>query len=488
MTDDLAPAFDAVAAQAAERRSVGRGTARIASASALRQVLTTGLSAATAAVIARTLGAGGFGVYAGGVAAYYLAISLTDLGFAIVLARELATHPDQEGRLLRATAHVQLLWSALVGAGLLVAGLVTAGTRGAVMVVLSPAVLVSGVSSARQIFVVRYRARPLLVLDIATAILQTAAMVTLALAHTGPVALAAALAVTVSLNVASSAVLGRRLVDRERPRPGDRGRILRLALPVGVGSVLSSLYFTIDVVLLGWLVSAHELGHYAAAVRFLTAVVAIPALVMGAAVPGLARAVGDRLALSRLTGTLSHWLAVSALPMCVGLAVFAGPAVRLVFGSGYGESAPLLRVLMLAGALSLCNNVLSMVLISARIVRTIVLVNLVSLLVNVAGNLALAPTYGVQAAAWLTAASEVIVMVYAVWALRHALSYRVVLRPLWRPVMACALAAIAGLALGPRHGYALAAGAGVLLVALAGLRAWPPELLPARFARRAVAH
>lgn len=478
---ELAP----VPPPASEHHRVRRGTARIASASALRQVLTTGLSAATAAVIARMLGAEGFGVYAGGVAAYYLAISLTDLGFAIVLARELATHPDQEGRLLRATAHVQVGWSAVIAAGLLVAGLLTAGTRGAVMAVLSPAVLISGLSSARQIFVVRYRARPLLVLDLATALVQTAAMVALALAGAGAVALAAALAIAVSVNVAVSAALGRRLVDAGRPAPGDRRRIVRLALPVGVGSVLSSLYFTIDVVLLAWLVSARELGHYAAAVRFLTALVALPSLVMGAGVPGLARAVGDRRALSRLTGTLAHWLAVTALPLCVGLAVFAGPAVRLVFGSGYGASIGLLRVLMLAGALSLANNVLSMVLISARIVRAMVLVNLASLLVNVAGNLALAPSYGVRAAAWLTVASEVIVLVYAVLALRRALHYRTVLARLWRPSAACAAAALIGLVLGPDGAGAVAAAAATLLIALGLLRAWPAELLPPRLARGA---
>src|SRR5579875_1840587 len=88
---------------------LGRGTARIASASAVRQVIGTGLSAATAAVVARSLGASGFGLYAGGTAAFYLAVSLTDLGFAVVLARELALEPGQAGRLVRATVHVQVL-------------------------------------------------------------------------------------------------------------------------------------------------------------------------------------------------------------------------------------------------------------------------------------------------------------------------------------------------------------------------------------------
>jgi O-antigen/teichoic acid export membrane protein len=459
---------------------LSRGTARIASASALRQLLVTGLSAASAAVIARGLGASGFGVYAGGTAAFYLAISLTDLGFAIVLARELATRPEEEGQLVRATVHVQLLWSAGIALGLLVLAVVAGGTRGAVMAVLAPAVVLSGMSAARQVFSVRFRAGPLLVLDIVTALVQAAALIVLAALGVSPVVLAGALAAAISLNVVLAALLARRLVEWAPPRRGDRRRILRLALPVGVASVLSSLYFTIDQVLLGWLVSSRELGHYAAAVRFLTALVAIPGLVMAAGIPGLARTVSDRERLSRFAATLAHWLAVTALPLCVGLAVFARPAVRLVFGAGYGESVGLLRVLMLAGALSLANNVLSIVLISASVVRTMVVVNLISLAVNVAGNLALVPQYGVAASAWLTVASEAVVIVYGLLALRRRLSYGIVAAELWRSLVVCAAAGAVGLALGPSRPYALAGAVATFVIGVAVLGAWPADLRPAR--------
>ena len=459
---------------------IGRGTARIASASALRQVLGTGLSAATAAVIARTLGASDFGLYAGGTAAFYLAISLTDLGFAVVLARELATRPAEAGRLLRATVHVQVLWSIVIALGLLATGLLAGGTRGHVMLALAPAVVFSGLSASRQIFSVRYHATPLLVLDIVSAFAQAGALISLAATGAGPVLLAAALAAAISLNVVMAALLAHRVIDPARPAHGDRLQVLRLALPVGMASLLSSLYFTIDVVLLGWLVVSRELGHYAAAVRFLTALVAIPGLIVAAGVPGLARAASDREELSRFAGTLAHWLAVTALPLCVGLTVFARPAVRLVFGASYEDSVGLLRVLMLAGLLSLAGNVLAAVLISTGVVRTMVFVNLFSLAVNVAGNVTLVPHYGVAASAWLTVSSEVIVLLYAVGALRHRLRYAIVLRRTWRALAVTVAAGGLGLALGPSRPYAVAAAAVGLAAGLLALRAWPAELLPER--------
>jgi O-antigen/teichoic acid export membrane protein len=309
---------------------------------------------------------------------------------------------------------------------------------------------------------------------------QAGTMIALAAEHSSPVGIAIGLSASISLNAALAALLAHRAVGAGRPRHGDRARILRLALPVGIASVLASLYFTIDQVLLGWLVSSRELGQYAAAVRFLTAVVAIPGLVMAAGVPGLARTAADREQLSRFAGTLAHWLAVTALPLAIWLAVFARPAVRLVFGGSYTESIPLLRVLMVAGVLSLGNNILSIVLMSLAVVRAMVAVNLLSLAVNVAGNLTLVPHYGVTASAWLTVASEAIVIVYGLAALRHRLSYRLVLSRSRRALLVAGVAGGIGLALGPSHPYAFPAAVGVFAVGLLVLRAWPAELLPER--------
>ena len=237
---------------------MSRGTARLASAAAFRQVIGTVLLAVTAVVVARSLGASNFGLYANGTAAYYLAAAFTDLGFGLVAAREMAKHPGAEGRLLGSTMQVQLMWSAVIAAGLLSLGLVTGGVRGEVMVVLCPAVLVGGLSSARQIFTVRYRASPLLVVDISTAALQAIAMSGLALAHAGVVAIAGALCACTCLNTIVVVVLARRMLERAETSHRDRLRILRMAIPLGIASLLASLYFTIDQVLLGWLVTSRR--------------------------------------------------------------------------------------------------------------------------------------------------------------------------------------------------------------------------------------
>jgi O-antigen/teichoic acid export membrane protein len=104
--------------------------------------------------------------------------------------------------------------------------------------------------------------------------------------------------------------------------------------------------------------------------------------------------------------------------------------------------------------------------------------NLVSLVVNVSGNLLFVPRYGVTASAWLTVVSELIVISYAVFVLRRRLRYTMVLSRLWRPTVAAVCGGAVGLALGPDHPYAMLTAGAVFALALVGLGAWPAELTP----------
>jgi O-antigen/teichoic acid export membrane protein len=461
-------------------REIGRGTARLVSAAALRQILNTGLLAVTAAVVARALGAHDFGVYAGGTAAYNLAIAFTDLGFGIVVTREMSRSPEQAASMLRSTVQVQFLWSAVIALALFGLGISLHAPRGEVMMVLSPAVLLSGLASWRQIFAIRYRAGPLLVVDVACTLLQAGSMIALALTHAGVLAIAGALGGATVLNVLLAVALARRELGPRVSVAYPRRRILRMALPVGIASLLASLYFTIDQTILGWLVSSRQLGEYAAAVRLLTAIVAVPGFVMAAAMPGLARFSASRADLSRFAAMISHWLAMSGLPLAVGLGVFAHPVIHLVFGAQYRESAGLLEILMVAGCIALTSNVLGVLLISVNLVRAMVVFNLLSLALNVVGNIVLVPRYGVTASAWLTAACELLVVSYALWVLRRRVRFASILTVIWRPLAVTALAAAVGLILGARDVTSVVVAVLTFLIASLVLRAWPREFVPSR--------
>lgn len=481
MTDTASAGQDAP-----EDRRTGKhvlsGTARIATATGVRQVLTAGAMAFTAAVVARCLGPRGFGLYAGGTAAFNLTLSLCDFGFSLTLVRELSKRSEDSESLMGVGLAAQMGWSCALTAILATTGILTGGTRGLIMVVLAPALALSGMAVSRQIFTVRFRPVPLLLMDISTTLLQCAVMLGLALAHLPIVTLAINLCFWTCLSSLLALILARREVSVSKPNWAAVRRFAKMALPLGVASVLASLYFTIDMTLLGWLVKPAALGRYAAAVRLLNLVVMIPGFVMAAGIPGLTWSAERRSDLSRFAATLAKWIALTALPLGVAVAVFARPAVLILFGSAYLGAVPLIRILMLAALLAFGSNILGITMMSLGIIRPQIIFNAISLVVNVAGNFLLVPRYGVTASAWLTVASEAIVFSYGAVALRTRISYSTLFGEVWRPLVAAVAGAGVGVLLGASSALAImtaviAWGAVTLLVV--------PETRSVKLGRRA---
>jgi O-antigen/teichoic acid export membrane protein len=280
------------------------------------------------------------------------------------------------------------------------------------------------------------------------------------------------------VNTVVVAARARAFVDRGRPTRTDRTILLRLALPLGLASVLASVYFTIDLILLGWLVHGPQLGNYAAATKILSLLVMVPGLVMSSALPGFSSVVRAGEGMNELGAKVLGWLLATWLPLCVASAIFARPIVHVALGSQYDGAVPLVRILALAGAVALIANVLGTLLIAASIVRPMVLQNVVATVFNIGGNVLLVPRYGVVASAWLTVATELIVSVGALALLWRRLAPRPWLAAGFRPALAAAGLAGTGLALAGRPVLGIPISGAVFLVIIVLLRGWPAELHP----------
>ncbi len=467
-----------------EHRRVTKLTARAASLTGLRQGLSMGAAAVATAVVARILGPTQYGYYAGGFAAFQLALAFCDIGFSLVASREMAKDPTGRGDLLRAVLQVGFAWSGAVAGGLVITALATGvGSRGEVMLAMAPAVFLAGLSPARQIFYVTFAMGSLFVVDVATSLLQAGAMITVALLKLGILAIAIASCSMYCAVPLLCLLLARRMIGSGQGTSALRRRVLRMAVPLGVASLIASLYFTIDQVILTWLVSPADLAHYAAAVKLLTVAVTIPGFIMLAGMPALSRAATDYSRLTDVAGRLTHWIAATALPLCVALLVFAKPVVSLAFGHEFLPAANLLRVLMLAGILALISNVCGIILSALAIVRPQVIFNALTLCVNVIGNIVLVPRYGVVASAWLTGACELIIVSYGLVTLRKRLSISKALAPSKSMILATVGGAAVGLVLHATPALAIPLAIVVFAVIVMILGAWPDDLLPARIRR-----
>lgn len=461
-------------------RPLARRLAGSASVLVGRRIVLTVLGATATAVVARAVDTRSFGQLSSALAAMFIAAAVSDFGFSLVLGRRLASEPGREGSLLRATLQVQLAWTVLPAAGLIALAVLSGvtSTRGLAILVVTPAVLVGATAGSRQVFLARFRTGRLAAIDLTTGVAQFVGTVAVVLGGGGAVGVAAVIAVTATVNALAVAVEARRMVDRGRPARSDRREVIGAAFPLGVASVLSTLYFSVDLVLLGLLVSEEQLGEYAAACKVLSLLVVLPGLLMSAALPALAasRAAGCE---DVLAARLFHWLAVAGLPLCVGAAVFARPLVDIVFGPGYAGAVPLVRILCCAAGVALFANVLGTLLVARAAARPIVLQNSIALVGNVGGNLLLVPRYGVTASAWLTLATELVVAAGSLGALRGRLALAPLIRPTLRPALAVVAAGAVGVVLSGDVLVAVPAAAAVFVALVAVLGAWPEELRPA---------
>jgi O-antigen/teichoic acid export membrane protein len=404
----------------------------------VRRIAVQLLSALSTAVLARKLGVSGFGGYAAGLAMYYLALSACDFGFGNVLGRELGRGRSDDGSLVRSMLRTQTVWSAVVG--LIVVGFsVAVGldiVRIQVLIVLAPAVALFGLSGVRQVFYANYKVAQLGALDVISNVAQALVVIAVALLGGGPLAIAVAMSAMIVLNIVVVLVAGLRLLDEGAANLEVSKRMLADALPLGISSLLASAYFTLDLSIVGFLVSSKQVAYYAAATKSLSLLVTVPGLVISAMLPGMASKVGDPSDLGKLVARAWHWLAAVALPLCMGVLLFAPFFVRIFYGKNFTPAIPLVRILALSGVAALVSNIFGAALIASRRTRWLIIEGSAALVFNVVGNLVLVPHFGVTASAWLTVATEVGVATSMAFGLRGIIEFKWAIRVTIVPVLA----------------------------------------------------
>lgn len=186
--------------------------------------------------------------------------------------------------------------------------------------------------------------------------------------------------------------------------------------PLLLNSLLLTVFFRFDAVILRSVAGDTLLGLYDAAYKVIAMTQIIPPYVVGALFPLLAqRAAHQRELLAplvaRAIGVL-QWLAWFGV---VIVTLMADELIWVLGGNAYlPGAAQALRVLIWYLPLSYTTGVLQYALIAIHRQNTITLAFAVGTIVNIGSNLVLIPLYGVVAAAAVTIATEVVLMV-TIW-------------------------------------------------------------------------
>ncbi|MEV4636417.1 oligosaccharide flippase family protein [Actinoplanes sp. NPDC049548] len=450
-----------------------------------RKVAGSVLSAVSSIVVVRSLLPGEFGEYAAGLAAFYMLLALTEFGFSEVFGRALGQKKVDAAALGRLVLKANLVWSSIVAA----AAVVIAGffaydsTRGGTLLVMAPAVALAGTTAMRQFFYAKHEVGRMATVDLSTAIISTIAIVGSASLGAPAVLLAAfasAAAVVnslVMLRVASQWMSPRDAADGDAAGVQSPVHLIKEAFPIGFASFLSTAYVSIDVVILSNIFPAEVVGQYASAVKLFSILTIFPGLVMSIALPQLAAEWDEPDRMGVLLSRLWHWFMSLVMPGLVIVAANARGVMTLLFGDTYGEVGPILRILAVAGAVSMLTQLLGVVVVAAARARWLVGQNIIALAFNVGGNLLFAPRFGISASAWLTVATEVIVCGGSWLILRDRIPCAALSRVSLLPTAAVAVAVAIGWIFVATPWMALTVSAVAYVLALSALRGWPVEMV-----------
>lgn len=201
--------------------------------------------------------------------------------------------------------------------------------------------------------------------------------------------------------LAMTVVLVRRVMPlRPSFHPGRWWTLLRDTFSYAVAVALNAMYFRVALVVLSLAASERETGFFATAFRVIELLVAVPALVVGAAFPILVRAASDdRQRLDVATARLIEIALVLGTGSALVIALGAEPIILVIAGEAYAESVGLLQIQAFAVMATFVAVAAGYVLLALRQHRWILAANAAALTASAGAAALLVPRSGATGAA-----------------------------------------------------------------------------------------
>ncbi|HWI06585.1 MAG TPA: oligosaccharide flippase family protein [Solirubrobacteraceae bacterium] len=368
-------------------------------------------------VMARELGRDGFGDFTFALSLTTVLLLASGFGMEDLLAREVSREHARVHDYLSNVATLKAVASVgLLGLALLIAA-TSVDSSEAVLAVLFVGIGVAIENLGRtwhSVFQAYEQLRLISISIVIQRVLTALVGIAVLLSGGGLVAVSIIFMAGALTGFAVAVLVLRRFVVRPRWRV-DRARwpaLIKAGVPIGVAALLFTLVLRLDITLLGVLSGAdgnEEVGVYGAAFRLVEATMFLSWAFGAAALPWLARRSDDR-AVAR--GYALGLKAITAILMPIGLTfvLLAEPLVDLMYGPEYAASVLPLRLLGVMTIAYGANSLASTLLISRDCPGVFTRVVAVVVVVNIALNLALIPSYGADGVAFAAAFSALLML------------------------------------------------------------------------------
>jgi len=407
-------------------------------------VLAIGL--ASVLVMTRYLGPSGYGKVALAFAFIQMLGVLADVGLLTVVVREISRDPAQTDRLV---GNALLLRLALSLATLTLAAVASLllpwdhEVRVAVLIAGVPFVLGLVNSALVAVFQARLRMDRPAAADLVGRAASFAALVVVVTLDLGFYAVVGTAAAGAAVTLAITWALVRREAHPvpRAERPVWR-RLLVAALPIGAALAVSEVFFRLDTLLVSAFRSYHEVGLYSLSYRMVELIAILPAIVMTSVFPLLSRYLEEsRERAARTIDAAGDLFVAVGVPIAAGGLIVAPDVVRAIGGDDFAGAADALRLLLFAVALAFVSGLFGHSLIAGVRQGSALRLGLVALGFNLVANLVAIPAWGIEGAAAIAVASEVLLVAGGYVLVRRELGLTPRFALLWRVLAAAAVMA-----------------------------------------------
>ncbi|MFT7670248.1 MAG: O-antigen/teichoic acid export membrane protein [Planctomycetota bacterium] len=370
-------------------------------------------------LLAKQLTGDDFGRYTFYLAAFMLLDSFVDCGTGAIAVQRTADDEGLIGPVLGATRRIRLV-AGLIGVALVGGGAFLANEPGAGWILLASFYPVTHVL---ELSATVFRTRiawgiPVAVRAFSSGLSLAFILLLLLLDVSQPGLYLCGLALgSASANVVLHLV-SRKHLPHARVAPAAWRPILAAALPLGLAGVCQQTYFYVDNIFIRSLLGEVPLGHYNVGIRMMSMCIMVGVYAALVSLPWFKR--------QHTAGKLGPAVARLAQPLFAAAGLAAGllfpwsAELLRIFGDEFTSASDSLRWLLGAAVLVYVGAVVLNALVATGHTGLVLAVAVGGLLTNLLGNALLVPHLGIDGAAIATFATEGIVVVGGILALRKA--------------------------------------------------------------------
>lgn len=382
------------------------------------RAVVTAISIVALAYIARYLGVIGMGKY--NLIFAYLGLFgvILDFGFFLVQVREITKAPERTAYIVGNVLGLKLTLSAVVfGGAYLAASLIYHDP------VITTGVLIGAVSQAAlsfaqapiSVFQARLQMDRVAVVNIVTRLIYVGLIFWAIRADYGVIGIVlAATAANVAALIIQMLLVWPIAALVPRWDVSYWWRFVKEAAPLGMAVVLATIYFRVDSVLLSLLKGNYEVGIYTTPYKVVEVILTVPTIFMSSVFPVLTRAMSEgRDAIERIFRKSLDFSFLLGIPIVVGTMVIGTPLMVAIAGPDFAPSGPVLQITIWTALASFVGAVLTYTLIAAGKQILLTWPYIIATIFNIGVNLIVIPRFSYIGAAYVTVATEIIVVICA---------------------------------------------------------------------------